>query len=191
MRKVSLEINLKCFSSGLPAWRSDPPGMRHIGLRKREVHSNFPLLRGFWLRNTHLHGYLCSWGLLGKKGLVSCLSSSQRDLNVLWFELSLALGKKQSRAFGGRCCVGFIRALTCLQKCNSFSDQMVPNWCVSCFPGELFTPQIKGPKKVCAHWFTRSWFAHLCACLSAWVFGLKTQRQLSLREAGCVSEPNV
>lgn len=89
---------------------------------------------------------------VGKKGLVSCLSSSQRDFNVLWFELSLALGRDSHRHLkvGGQCFVGFSEPfLTGLQKCNSFSEQMGPNWYVPCFPGELFIPKIKGPKEVC------------------------------------------
>lgn len=88
------EIELKYFIQGLPAQRSNPPEMRHAGLREESMRyiQIFPYSEAF---DSEIHTHLG----VGKKGLVSCLSSSQRDFNVLWFELSLALGKKQSQAF--------------------------------------------------------------------------------------------
>lgn len=167
--------------------------MRHAGLREESMRyiQIFPYSEAF---DSEIHTHLG----VGKKGLVSCLSSSQRDFNVLWFELSLALGRNSHRHLkvGGQCVVGFSEPfLTGLQKCNSFSEQMGPNWYVPCFPRELFIPKIKGPKEVCPLiqrlMNCDPWCLHVClGNIGQVVFGLKTRRHLSLGETGCVSEPN-
>lgn len=161
-----LEIELKYFIQGLPAQRSNPPEMRHAGLREESMRyiQIFPYSEAF---DSEIHTHLG----VGKKGLVSCLSSSQRDFNVLWFELSLALGKKQSQAFESWRTVprGVLRA-SLLASRNAIL--LVTRWdqidMFLAFQESFLFPRLRDLRRS-AHWFTGSWIAPLGACMSAWV----------------------
>lgn len=42
---------------------------------------------------------------------------------------------------------GVYQSPTCLQKCGSSIDWLVPDPCVCCFPGGPFVPEVEEPKK--------------------------------------------
>lgn len=132
-------------------------------------------------------------GLLAKRLLVCHRTKSW----ILWLKPSLALWEEiitDIWKLGGIAFLESIRAPTCLQGCSSFSDQMVPNWHVLCFPGEQFVPKTKRPNEGLCPQSRQLMICSPCACLSTWAgddrgcFGPKAQRpfQLSLGETTAV-----
>lgn len=102
-------------------------------------------------RLSFVSNYIPTWvsvilGLLGKRGLVSCLSSSQKDFSVLWLEPSWALLGRNKGIWKLDSALRVYQSPYLHPKCKSFSDQMVPNRCVLWFLAELFIPKIKEPK---------------------------------------------
>lgn len=79
---------------------------------------------------------------------LSAIKSKGLQCPLTWALVS-SLGRNSHRYLKGRelCFWGFIRVWTCLQKCSSAGDWLMPDWWVPCFPDELFVPEIKEPKE--------------------------------------------
>jgi len=151
----------------------------------------------------YTHGYWWFWAPLAKRGLVSCLPSSQRVLSILWLEPSLSLWEETITGvwkLEGIALWGLSEPLLASRD----AVLLVTGWCqiatFFAFQVSNLFQRLRDLRRVCVHSFTSSWFASLSGLLAylgstgqvvLWAKDSKTILIISKGNSSCFSEPDL